>query len=130
MRFKSGLTSARGFTLIEVLVALLVFSIIATVAAQMSSQYIGTYERVRDKTLAGWVADNRINELRLQETLPSVSQNSEDLDYGPSRWRVDTSVLNTQDPAIRRVEVAVSKYRGDGSEPAQLHTLSAFIGAD
>jgi len=121
---------AKGFTLIEVLVALLVFSIIATVAAQMSSQYIATYERVRDKTLAGWVADNKVNELRLQETLPSVSVNSEDLDYGPFRWRVDTAVINSQDPSIRRVEVAVSKYRGDGSEPGQVHSLSAFIGSD
>ncbi|MDI9245297.1 type II secretion system minor pseudopilin GspI [Marinobacter sp. CHS3-4] len=119
---------AQGFTLIEVLVALLVFSIIATVAAQMSSQYISTYERVRDKTLAGWLADNQINELRLQEAAPSVSQTTEDLDYGPSRWRVETTVLNTQDPAIRRVEVSVSKFRGDGSEPAQLHSLSAFVG--
>lgn len=122
--------ASRGFTLIEVLVALLVFSIIATIAAQMSSQYIGTYERVRDKTLAGWVADNRINELRLQEELPSVSDNSDELEYGPFRWRVDTVVINTQDPAIRRVEIAVSKFRGDGSEPAQVHSLSAFIGAD
>lgn len=121
-------SSARGFTLIEVLVALLVFSIIATVAAQMSSQYIGTYERVRDKTLAGWIADNRVNELRLQEQTPGVSTNSEDLDYGPFRWRVETRVLNTQDPAIRRVEVAVSKFRGDGSEPARVHSLSAFMG--
>jgi general secretion pathway protein I len=120
----------RGFTLIEVLVALLVFSIIATIAAQMSSQYIGTYERVRDKTLAGWVADNRINELRLQETLPPVSVNSKDMEYGPFRWRVDTSIINTQDPSIRRVKVAVSKFRGDGTEPARLHSLSAFIGAD
>ncbi|TGN41724.1 type II secretion system minor pseudopilin GspI [Marinobacter confluentis] len=119
-----------GFTLIEVLVALLVFSIIATVAAQMSSQYISTYERVRDKTLAGWVADNRINELRLGEQLPPVAVNSEDLDFGPFRWRVETRVINSQDPSIRRVEVSVSKYRGDGSEPAQLHSLAAFIGAD
>lgn len=120
----------RGFTLIEVLVALLVFGIISTIAAQMSSQYIATYERVRDKTLAGWVADNRINELRLQEQLPSVSVNSEDLDYGPFRWRVRTTVINTQDPFIRRVEVGISKFRGDGTEPVQMHSLSAFVGAD
>lgn len=119
-----------GFTLIEVLVALLVFSIIATVAAQMSSQYIGTFERVRDKTFAGWVADNRINELRLQEQLPSVSENSEEIEYGPFRWQVETTVLNTQDPSIRRVEVSVGKFRGDGTDPAQIHSLSAFIGAD
>ncbi len=122
--------AARGFTLIEVLVALLVFSIIATVAAQMSSQYISTYERVRDKTFAGWVADNRINELRLQEELPSVSVNTDEIEYGPFRWQVQTSVINTQDPAIRRIEVAVGKFRGDGTEPARIHSLSAFIGAD
>ena len=124
------MTTARGFTLIEVLVALLVFSIIATVAAQMSSQYIATYERVRDKTFAGWVADNRINELRLQEGLPAVSVTTDDIEYGPFRWQVRTSVINTQDPAIRRIEVAVGKFRGDGTEPSQIHSLSAFIGAD
>jgi general secretion pathway protein I len=128
MRSGRALTQ-QGFTLIEVMVALLIFSIIATVAAQMSSQYIGTYERVRDKTLAGWVADNRINELRLQEQPPGVATSSEDLDYGPFRWRVETRVLSTRDPAIRRVEVAVSKFRGDGSEPTQVHSLSAFVGA-
>ena len=47
----------RGFTLIEVLVALLVFGLIATAAAEVGSQYISSYERIRDKTLAGWVAD-------------------------------------------------------------------------
>lgn len=122
--------AARGFTLIEVLVALLVFSIIATIAAQMSSQYISTYERVRDKTFAGWVADNRINELRLEAELPPVSVNTDEIEYGPFRWQVQTSVINTQDPAIRRIEVAVRKFRGDGTEPAQIHSLSAFIGAD
>lgn len=124
------MTSPRGFTLIEVLVALLVFSIIATVAAQMSSQYIKTYESVRDKTLAGWVADNRINELRLQQELPPVATNTREIEYGPFRWQVETSVINTQDPAIRRVEVAVGKFRGDGSEPTQIHSLAAFVGAD
>lgn len=124
------MTQAKGFTLIEVLVALLVFSIIATIAAQMSSQYISTYERVRDKTLAGWVADNRINELRLQENPPAVSETSEDMDYGAFRWRLVTSVLNTQDPAIRRVEVIVEKYRGNGTEPSRVHSLSAFIKAN
>lgn len=117
-----------GFTLIEVLVALLVFGLIATAAAEVGSQYIASYERVRDKTLAGWLADNRINELRLQETLPGVSENSQDLDYGPYRWRVTTAILATADPDMRRIEVTVAKYREEGQEPAPIHTLSAFVG--
>lgn len=118
----------RGFTLIEVLVALLVFGLIATAAAEVGSQYISSYERIRDKTLAGWVADNRINEIRLQENLPSISENSDDIEYGPYKWQVTTAVLATEDPSILRVEVTVGQYRGNRTEPAPIHTLSAFIG--
>lgn len=118
----------RGFTLIEVLVALLVFGLIATAAAEVGSQYISSYERIRDKTLAGWVADNRINELRLRENLPEISENSDDMEYGPFRWRVTTAVLGTEDPSMLRVEVTVARFRGNEAEPAPVHTLSAFIG--
>lgn len=120
--------SQRGFTLIEVLVALLVFGLITTAAAEVGSQYISSYERIRDKTLAGWVADNRINELRLQENLPQISENYDDIEYGPFRWRVTTAVLGTEDPSMLRVEVTVARFRGNEAEPAPVHTLSAFIG--
>lgn len=118
----------RGFTLIEVLVALLVFGLIATAAAEVGSQYISSYERIRDKTLAGWLADNRVNELRLEENLPGISENSRDVEYGSFRWQVTTRVLGTEEPTMRRVEVEVGLYRGQGSEPAPVHTLSAFLG--
>ena len=118
----------RGFTLIEVLVALLVFGLIATAAAEVGSGYIASYERVRDKTLAAWLADNRINELRLADNLPGISENSRDTTYGPFRWQVTTAVLATEEPTMRRVEVTVALYREEGSEPAPVHTLSAFLG--
>jgi general secretion pathway protein I len=118
----------RGFTLLEVLVALLVFGLIATAAAEVGSNYIASFERVRDKTLAGWLAENRVNELRLQQELPGISENSEDTDYGNFRWRVTTVVRGTAEPAMRRVEVTVAKYPDGQSEPFSVHTLSAFLG--
>ena len=118
----------RGFTLLEVLVALLVFGLIATAAAEVGSNYISSFERVRDKTLAGWLAENRVNELRLQEQLPDISDNSEDTDYGNYRWRVTTVVLGTAEPTMRRVEVTVAKYPDGQSEPFSVQTLSAFLG--
>lgn len=122
------ISRARGFTLLEVLVALLVFALIATAAAEVGSNYISSFERVRDKTLAGWVAENRINELRLQDNLPGVSENSEDTDYGSFRWRVTTVVQGTAEPTMRRVEVTVAKYPDGQSKPFSVHTLSAFLG--
>jgi general secretion pathway protein I len=118
----------RGFTLIEVLVALLVFGLIASTAAHVGSQYISSYERVRDKTLAGWIADNRINEIRLEENLPEIAENSRDSTYGPYRWRVTTNVMATAEPSMRRVEVTAARYRADRQDPVPVHTLSAFVG--
>ncbi|MEC7433721.1 MAG: type II secretion system minor pseudopilin GspI [Pseudomonadota bacterium] len=118
----------RGFTLIEVLVALLVFGLIATAAAEVGGNYITSFERIRDKTLAGWVAENRINELRLQDELPGISENSEDTDFGNFRWRVTTVVEATAEPTMRRIEVTVAKYSGAQSEPFAVHTQAAFLG--
>ncbi|MEC7814924.1 MAG: type II secretion system minor pseudopilin GspI [Pseudomonadota bacterium] len=121
-------TSQRGFTLLEVLVALLVFGLIATTAAEVGSNYISSYERIRDRTLAAWVADNRINELRLQDELPAIAETSEDTDFGNFRWRVITDVQSTEEPTMRRVDIRVEKYPADNAEPFQIHTLSAFLG--
>ncbi|HTN34005.1 MAG TPA: type II secretion system minor pseudopilin GspI [Marinobacter sp.] len=119
---------SRGFTLIEVLVALLVFGLITSTAVQVGSQYISSYERIRDKTLAAWIADNRINEIRLEESLPAVSENSRDSDFGPFRWRVTTKVIATAEPSMRRIEVTAARYRDGQSAPVPVHTLAAFVG--
>lgn len=116
----------RGFTLIEVLVALMVFGLIATAASQVGSQYMGSFERVRDLTLASWLASNRMNEVRLQEQFPSVSENAEEVDYAGRRWRVITKVSETDEDTMRRVEVSIQAYRGSG-DPSQIQTLSGFL---
>ena len=120
--------SEKGFTLIEVLVALLVFALIGTAAAQVGSQYITSYERVRDKTLALWIADNRMNEFRLSDVFPEVSENTDELDYGQYRWQVLTEVLGTANPTIRRVEITVARFSDEYSDPINVFSLSGFIG--
>lgn len=120
--------SGKGFTLIEVMIALLVFGLIATASAEVASQYISSYERIRDKTFAGWLADNRMNEIRLDKNLPGISENSKDQDYGPHRWQVTTKVIATAEPKMRRVEVEVARYRYGSSKSYPVHTLSAFVG--
>lgn len=121
---------SRGFTLIEVLIALLIFGLIATAAADVSSLYIASYERVRDKTFAAWLAENRINEIRLQASLPATSEATDDREFGPYRWQVITRITATSDASIRRVEVAVGRYRKKSSEPDTVHSLAAFVGAN
>jgi general secretion pathway protein I len=116
----------QGFTLIEVLVALMIFGLIATAASQVGSQYLGSFERVRDLTMASWIAGNRMNEVRLQEEFPAVSESSKELEYAGRRWRVVTEISDTDEDSMRRIDIRVEAYRGSG-EPAQLQSLSGFL---
>ena len=52
--------SARGFTLLEVLVALAIFALIAASVLTASARSVRTASQLENKTLAMWVADNRL----------------------------------------------------------------------
>lgn len=126
MRLSHRPSVSRGFTLIEVLVAVLVFGVIATAASEVASNYIGTYERLRDRTLATWIAENEITERRLQDSLPEISEKTDELDYANRHWQLETVVSATEDPNIRRIEVVVSLFVDD--DERQLSTMTGFLG--
>ncbi len=68
---------ARGFTLLEVLVALAIFAMVAASVLSASARSLQNASRLEDKTLAMWIADNRLNELQLEQTPPSSGRNQE-----------------------------------------------------
>jgi type II secretion system protein I len=62
---------------------------------------------LRDKTFAGWIAENRIAELRLQTTPPQNGRAEGDIDYAGQRWRWRQEIANAEIPGIRRIDVSV-----------------------
>ena len=62
----------RGFTLMEVLVALAVLAIALAGVMRLSAQTIDATVYLHDKTLALWVAQNRIAEHIAQQNWPGV----------------------------------------------------------
>ena len=115
-----------GFTLLEVLVAVLIFGLIATAATQVASNYIGSFDRIRDKPLASWIAENKIAELQLAENPPGISENIDELEYANRNWEIETLVSATEEPRIRRIDVDVSLMIND--EPRHQLKLSGFVG--
>src|SRR5271154_6749398 len=79
----------RGFTLIEVLVALAIVAIgMAAVLGALTSS-ASTVLYMRDKTLAQWIALNHIAEQRLQMTpgqAPQTGNSDGDVDYAGQKW--------------------------------------------
>lgn len=98
-----------GFTLVEVLVALAIvaFGLVA-VFGQMNQSATAAI-RLRDKTLAEWVAMNRIAEMRLSGQYPGVGTQSDDVEMADVRWRYEVRISETEGNYMRRADVTVAR---------------------
>ena len=115
----------RAFTLIEVLVALAIFAVVAASVLTASARSLQIAARLEDKTLAMWIADNRLTELQLRDAPPGNGRDQGELEYGGRRWEWLSQVEGTRDPALRRVTlwVAVKPSRGAGTRLEERATV-------
>jgi general secretion pathway protein I len=105
----------RGFTLIEVLVALAIVAIgMAAVLGALSSA-AGSVSYLRDKTFAQWVALNRIATLRLSGQMTVVGNSDGDTDFAGRSWHWRQEVTATEVPGVVRIDVRVrpADLKGD-----------------
>lgn len=65
--------SQSGMTLIEVMVALVVFALAGLSVMQATLQQTNHLGRMEEKTLAGWLADNQLIQLKLENRWPALS---------------------------------------------------------
>lgn len=114
---------AAGFTLLEVLVALAVLAIAMGAIIHAATQSIENTAGLRDRTFAGWVALNQINQLLLDNNpWPAEGVRKGNADLANRAWHWEARFAKTDDPDLRRLEVSV---RATESAPA-LSTLVAF----
>jgi type II secretion system protein I len=98
----------RGFTLIEVLVALAVV-IVAFMAMYGSMiQSIAIVTLMQEKTLATWIAFDRITELRVNNQFPDDDESSGEIEMAGSDWVYTIKINQTASDDIRQVIVKVS----------------------
>src|SRR4029079_9049715 len=118
---------ARGFTLIEVLAALVIvaFGMLAAIEAVNQAARNGTY--LRDKTIAHWIGLNVVTERRLAESPPDVAESEGRVDYAGEQWRWSMKVTQTQVESMRRMDVTVRKE--SAREGSSLATVSGFYGS-
>jgi len=99
---------ARGFTLIEVMVALVIVALGMTAVHAQISRYAVGAAVIEEKTLASWIASNTLTELSIAPTWPGIGENEEEIEFAGRYWLVRTEVSETEVENLRRVDVYVS----------------------
>lgn len=120
-------TRQTGFTLLEVLVALTMFAVVAVMINTRSASAMNNLARIKEKTFALWLAENKAAELRLKKQWPSVGNAIDSVDMAGREWYVDTDVLETPNKNLRRVVIRI--YENDADEKDNsIVTLYTFVG--
>lgn len=116
---------ARGFTLIEMLVAVAVLAIALAAIIANGARYASNAASLRDKTIALLVARNRMAEIELQPTWPAVGRSNDTVKMGDTEWVWRANVIETQDPSLRRIDIRVEKKID--RNPVAYATLTGFL---
>lgn len=120
----------RGFTLIEVLVALAIVTVAMAAVLGTLTSSADTISYLRDKTFANWVALNQIALVRISGQLPAPGKSDGDTDFAGRKWHWHQEVNTTQVPGMVRMDVSVRPADAGSSDSDRgwYATLSGISG--
>ncbi len=116
----------RGFTLIEVLVALAIAAIGLGAALSVVTNSASNTTYLRDRVLASWVADNLITQVRLAPNLPELTRTEGVEEFAGRKWKWQSTVTQTQVEGLRRIDIEIKE--SEINTGSTLGHLSGFVG--
>jgi len=114
----------RGFTLIEVMVALVIIALSLTGMAVTMGSMLNNAAALRERTYASWIAQNKIVEMRFANTLPETGTTSGEVEYANTYWEWRAEVSETGVENLFRIDVEVAF---PGAE-APIRKVTGFAG--
>ena len=106
------MTLAAGFTLIEVLIAVAILAIALAATTRAASVATDGALETRQRLLATWAAENRVSEIRARAIFPAITTTRIETEQGGLGLVIEETATETPNPAIRRLDLAVSEARG------------------
>lgn len=99
--------SCRGMTLLEVMVALAIFAVAGIAVMSSVSQQLVGLTALEEKTIATWVADNQLVEVKLRKNWPGLSWTNGKEEMAGQTWYWRWRGVETQDASFRALDVEV-----------------------
>ncbi len=112
--------SQQGFTLIEILVALVVVSISLIAALGAVGTLTDSAGSLRLRSAALWSAENRLATIRVENIWPNPGKRSFECSQAGIKLRCQEEVLATPNPFFRRIEIDVFEDNGGNFRLAHL----------
>jgi general secretion pathway protein I len=98
---------SEGMTLLEVMVALLIFSLTATAIMKAASEHLTGVGQIEEITFATWVVNNRLTQLNIDTTWPVKNNLKGKQEMAGRVWYWQQKVNKTSDAEMVQVEVSV-----------------------
>jgi len=114
-----------GFTLIEILVALAIIAVALTTGLRALAQAADSAGALKQRTLALWVAQNRVAAATLEAPWPAPGRREGTDTQGNATFAYVETISATQNPAFRKIEVVVTE---PGVPDYALAHLVGFLG--
>lgn len=122
----SNRSRIRGFTLLEVLAALVIVSLGMLAVIEAVGQTASNNTRMRDRVIAHWVAMNKLTQTRLEPSPPKIDKTSDQVEMAGRRWRWTMEVTETPVQSVRRIDITVAE--AEANEEASLTSITGFYG--
>lgn len=110
-RTRRRATKARGFTLLEVMIALTVFATLAAAVISAGQYSVRQNARLKAQIQCAWLADNQLTELRSQAVTPGYQQLLWRFDQ--REWEVEQTITPQVDPRMLKVDISVQHPGSD-----------------
>ncbi len=99
----------RGFTLVEILVALALVAVALAAGMRALAQAADGAGTLKARTLALWVAQNQLAEAQLADPWPALGNRSGGANQAGAHFDWRTTVSTTPNPAFRKIEIVVTE---------------------
>lgn len=115
---------SKGFTLIEVMVAMAVFAIAGVALISSTSTHFTNLSLLETRMIANWVASNQLVEASLDESWPLKNNKKGKVELAGREWFWQQTIAKTNDKNMSQVSIEVRLEQADESS---LTSISTYV---
>ena len=113
----------RGMTLLEVMVALVIFAITGTAIMKAATDHLSGVEQIEEITFATWVANNQMTQAMLSKQWPPKNDEKGSTEMSGRTWYWQQRVVKTNDDHLRAIEISVGL---DENYESSITTITSY----